>query len=90
MWRATFKSLLAKKVRLVLTALSIVLGVGFMAGTYVLTDTMSAAFDQVFETAQANTDVVVRAAAAFDPIAAGPGAGGGLGLRRAGAESRAG
>ncbi len=31
MWRATLKNLLAKKVRLVLTALSVVLGVGFMA-----------------------------------------------------------
>ncbi len=45
MWRATFKSLLAKKLRLVLTAISVVLGVGFVAGTYVLTDTMNAAFD---------------------------------------------
>ena len=48
MWRATWKSLLAKKLRLVLTTLSIVLGVGFVAGTYVLTDTMNAAFDEVF------------------------------------------
>jgi hypothetical protein len=73
MWRATLKSLLAKKVRLALTALSVVLGVGFMAGTYVLTDTMSAAFDELFKTAAANTDVVVRAEAAFDPITGGPG-----------------
>jgi putative ABC transport system permease protein len=46
----------AAKVRLALTTLSVVLGVGFVAGTYVLTDTMSAAFDEVFETAMANTD----------------------------------
>ena len=32
-------SLLAHKVRLLLTGISIVPGVGFMAGTYVLTDT---------------------------------------------------
>ena len=76
MWRATLKSLLAKKVRLVLTTLSVVLGVGFVAGTYVLTDTMSAAFDEVFQTAAANTDVVVRAESAFQATAAGPGGGG--------------
>ena len=46
MWRATFKSLLAKKLRLVLTAVSVVLGIGFVSGTYVLTDTMNAAFEE--------------------------------------------
>ena len=42
MWRATWKSLLARKVRLALTVLAIVLGVGFVSGTYVLTDTLDA------------------------------------------------
>jgi putative ABC transport system permease protein len=76
MWRATLKSLLAKKVRLALTALAVVLGVGFMAGTYVLTDTMNKAFDEVFTTATQNVDVVVRAVSAFEPNQAGPGGGG--------------
>jgi putative ABC transport system permease protein len=76
-WRATLKSLLAKKLRLVLTALSIVLGVGFMAGTYVLTDTMAKAFEEVFQTAAAETDVLVRAESAFSSTAQGPGGGGG-------------
>ena len=45
-------SLLARKVRLLLTAcLSVVLGVGFMAGTFVLTDTMTRAFNDLFDTA---------------------------------------
>ena len=35
------KSLLAQKLRFALTALSVVLGVGFVAGTFVLTDTMT-------------------------------------------------
>ena len=39
MFRAAIRSLLARKVRLLLTCLSVVLGVGFMAGTFVLTDT---------------------------------------------------
>ncbi len=77
MWRATFKSLLAKKLRLVLTALSVVLGVGFVAGTYVLTDTMNAAFEELFAQSSAASDVIVRSTTAFEPEAAGPGGGGG-------------
>ena len=77
MWRATFKSLLAKKLRLVLTAFSVVLGVGFVAGTYVLTDTMNAAFEELFEQTSAASDVVVRSASAFEASAAGPGGGSG-------------
>jgi putative ABC transport system permease protein len=74
-FRATLKSLFARKVRLALTALSIVLGVGFVAGTYVLTDTMNAAFDELFTQAASGSDIVVRSASAFDPIDAGPGGG---------------
>ena len=77
MWRATFKSLLAKKLRLVLTALSVVLGVGFVAGTYVLTDTMNAAFEELFAQSATASDVIVRSTTEFDPEQAGPGGGGG-------------
>ena len=48
MLRATLKSLLAHKLRLAMTALAIVLGVGFVSGTYILTDTMNRAFDNLF------------------------------------------
>jgi putative ABC transport system permease protein len=65
MWRATIKSLLARRVRLMLTTLSVVLGVGFVAGTFVLTDTMTATFDQLFRNVTADTDVLVRSQAAF-------------------------
>ena len=41
MWRVTLTGLLAKKFRLVLTSLAVVLGVAFMAGTLVLTDTLA-------------------------------------------------
>lgn len=76
MWRATWKSLLAKKLRLALTTFAIVLGVGFMAGTYVLTDTMNDVFQDIFQTSLTGTDVVVRAESAFAPSQAGPGGGG--------------
>jgi putative ABC transport system permease protein len=72
--RATVKSLLARKLRLALTALSIVLGVGFIAGTFVLTDTMNKAFDELFSTATGSTDVIVRARTSFS--SAGQGGGG--------------
>ncbi len=77
MWRATLKSLLAKKVRLALTAVSVVLGVGFMAGTYVLTDTMSKAFNELFDTVATDADVIVRAESAFSATVGGAGGGGG-------------
>ena len=40
MLNATLKSLLAHKLRLALTALAVVLGVAFISGTFVLTDTI--------------------------------------------------
>jgi putative ABC transport system permease protein len=70
-WRAVLKSLLARKLRLLLTAFSIVIGIAFVAGTYVLTDTMDRAFDELFATTTADIDVVVRATSAFEPGAAG-------------------
>jgi putative ABC transport system permease protein len=76
MWRAALKSLLARKLRLALTALAIVLGVGFVAGTLVLTDTALSAFDDLFGDIFAKTDVVVQAKSAFQEIAQGGGGGG--------------
>src|SRR5438093_2462257 len=77
MLRATLKSLLARKLRLLLTALAVVLGVGFTAGTFVLTDTALKSFDALFSTAFANIDVVVQAKQAFTPTAGGGSGGGG-------------
>ena len=65
MLRAALRSVLARKVRLVLTGLSILLGVGFMAGTYVLTDTMTSAFNDLVETGTSEIDVLVRSSNAF-------------------------
>ncbi len=77
MWRATLKSLLGRKLRLALTALSIILGVGFVAGTFVLTDTMNKAFNDLFAQASKGSDVIVRATSAFTPSDSGGGGGGG-------------
>ncbi len=65
MFTATLRGMLAHKVRLVLTVASIALGVAFLAGTLVLTDTMQLAFDQLFGKVSSGTDAVVRAEAAY-------------------------
>ena len=65
MLTATFKGKLAHKLRLALTTASIALGVAFLAGTLVLTDTMGLAFDQLFSKVSAGTDAVVRTKAPF-------------------------
>jgi len=61
MLRATLKSLLGRKLRLVLSGLAVVLGVMFVAGAFVVTDTLSRSFDAVFASAYSQTDVGVSA-----------------------------
>ena len=59
MLRATLKDLWARKIRLVTTGLAVLLGVAFMAGTLVLTDTIGRTFDDLFADVNAGTDGVV-------------------------------
>ncbi|RPI09169.1 MAG: FtsX-like permease family protein, partial [Actinobacteria bacterium] len=66
MWRVTIRGLLAKKLRLLTTALSVMLGVAFMAGTLVLTDTMGKVFDDLFTDVNAGTDAYVRGETVFE------------------------
>ncbi|WP_127503476.1 ABC transporter permease [Actinoplanes solisilvae] len=61
MLRATLKSLLGRKLRLVLSGLAVVLGVMFVAGAFVTTDTLSRTFDNLFTEGYATTDVAVKA-----------------------------
>ena len=61
MLRATLKSLWAHKLRLGMTGLAIVLGVSFISGTFVYTDTISKAFDGIFEDAFRGIDIVISA-----------------------------
>jgi len=59
--RLAVKSLWARKVRALTTALAVVIGVAFVAGTYILTDTTFAAFDEIFEESREGTSVVITA-----------------------------
>jgi putative ABC transport system permease protein len=55
------KSLWARKFRALATTFAVVLGVAFVAGSYVLTDTIFAAFDEIFSESLKGTSVVIRA-----------------------------
>ena len=55
------KSLWARKVRALTTSLAVVLGVAFVAGSYILSDTILAAFDEIFSESLSGTSVVVSA-----------------------------
>ncbi|HXY27130.1 MAG TPA: FtsX-like permease family protein [Acidimicrobiales bacterium] len=65
MWRVTIKGLLAHKLRLALTALAIVLGVTFVTGTLVLTDTLHNTFTNLFDNVYQHVDFEVRGKAVF-------------------------
>src|SRR3954470_17427444 len=65
MFRIALKGALARRLRLALTAASIVIGVGFVSGTLVLTDTLNSTFDQIFGNATKGVSVVVRGQQAF-------------------------
>ena len=94
--KQAYRNLLASKLRLFLTSLAVVLGVGFVVGAFVLGDTINKAFDGVFETANEGVAVQVRGvktvsdadrqpvpadAAADDPRGRRRGAGRGHGVR---------
>jgi putative ABC transport system permease protein len=64
MIRVALRGLAGRKLRAVLTAFAIILGVAMVSGTYVLTDTIDKAFDNIFSETYANTDAVVSGKAA--------------------------
>ena len=60
MLKLTLRNLSAHKRRLIGTSLAVCLGVAFLAGTFVLGDTMAANFDRLFTSSIGQTDAVVR------------------------------
>lgn len=65
MFKAAFKGLSGHKGRLIRTALSIVAGVAFVAGTFILTDTLRSSFDDLFGILNEGIDAQVRTEAPF-------------------------
>jgi putative ABC transport system permease protein len=66
MTKFALKGLLTRKLRTALTALAIVLGVAMISGTYVLTDSIDSAFDQIFTDVREGSNVVISGKSAFD------------------------
>jgi putative ABC transport system permease protein len=66
----TARSLWAHRRRLIATVLAVGLGVAFLAGTLLLSDTLRANFSRLFTQADAGTNVVLRSAT---EITSGPG-----------------
>ena len=60
MLKATLRSLLARKLRLLLSGFAVVLGVAFVSGSYVLTDSLGRVFDNLFANLGQNTAVQVQ------------------------------
>jgi len=69
-WLA-LRGLAARKLRTALTAVAIVLGVAMVSGSFVLTDTISKAFDSIFTSAYRDTDAVVTGKKLVDWSASG-------------------
>jgi putative ABC transport system permease protein len=61
-----FRGLLSRKLRTALTALAIVLGVAMISGTFVLTDSIDAAFDKIFTEIRQGSNAVITGRSAFD------------------------
>ncbi|NUR07864.1 MAG: FtsX-like permease family protein [Nocardioidaceae bacterium] len=66
MLRMTWRTLLARKLRLALSAFAIVLGVAFVAGSFIFTDAMGRAFDGIIEGSTSDVEVAYRGANDFD------------------------
>src|SRR6188768_610591 len=65
MWKVTLKGIWSKKVRFLLTGIAVMLGVAFVSGTFVLTETISNTFNGLFNDIYQHTDAVVRAKEEF-------------------------
>ena len=59
MTSVAIKGLLGRKLRAILTALAIVLGVAMVSGSFVLTDSIQKAFHAVFSSSYEHTDAVI-------------------------------
>jgi putative ABC transport system permease protein len=65
MLRVALKGLAGRKLRAVLTAIAIILGVAMISGTYVLTDTINNAFTSIFTQTYKNADAIISGKTAF-------------------------
>ena len=65
MLRLSIRQLLAHKIRFLMTSFAVILGVSFVVGSLVVTDTVRNSFDTLFAEITDGTDLVVRSESAF-------------------------
>jgi putative ABC transport system permease protein len=68
MWKVTWRNLFARKLRLLLSGFAIVLGVAFVAGSFILTDTIRSAFTGIIKSSTADVQIAPRGAGNFDSV----------------------
>jgi putative ABC transport system permease protein len=68
MWRVTWRNLFARKVRLLLSAFAIVLGVAFVSGSFIFTDAMGGAFRGIIAGSTADAEIAPTGANDFDSV----------------------
>ncbi|MEZ5227615.1 MAG: hypothetical protein R2710_13345 [Acidimicrobiales bacterium] len=66
MFKTTLKSIMGHKARLIGTAFAVILGVSFLVGTLVFTDSVGKAFDNLFASVYEDTDAEVRSTETLD------------------------
>lgn len=66
MFKATLKSIRGHMGRTVATAAAVILGISFLAGTLIFTDSVQRAFDDLFATVFETTDAQVRSSETID------------------------
>jgi putative ABC transport system permease protein len=65
MWKVTWRNLMARKIRLALSGFAIILGVAFVAGSFIFTDALSGAFNGIVKGTTADVEVHPRGADDF-------------------------
>src|SRR4249919_3403308 len=66
MFKIAMKGIMARKGRLLLTSLAVILGTSFLAGTYIFSDTLTKSFDNLFADVFDNTDAYVRSSVVIE------------------------
>ncbi len=60
MFKLSLRNIWSRKGRLLLTAIAVIAGTAFLSGVFVFTDTIKGSFNEMFASAFAKTDAVVR------------------------------
>ncbi|HET7690883.1 MAG TPA: FtsX-like permease family protein [Nocardioidaceae bacterium] len=68
MLRVTLRNLVARKLRLLMSAFAIVLGVAFVGGSLIFTDAMGGAFDDIVEGSVADVEIAPPGAIDFNSV----------------------